>query len=313
MRCRQLEEELQETRQNNLSTFIRPEVYESRIEELRNRAELAEATLHQAKGDCERLHRLQDWRAERGEREPSVRRLWLEDLPNPVTKVQSRPDSPLLSIAQRSLSSDLLTLQSPLGKGRKVSASTSITDYVLEDSCPKMPPEEGHIQSLVRSNTTDTPSSNINSPFDLQSPQFGDRDASLDRLDALSSSQHVVQDMVSVSTVGAGPSVQLVERMSAAIRRLEGEKVTAREELARISSQRDEARAEIVTLIKDVASGKTALARVHELESEVNEINSRYQTTLEMLGEKSELVEELRADVADVKAMYRDLVERTIK
>ena len=48
-------------------------------------------------------------------------------------------------------------------------------------------------------------------------------------------------------------------------------------------------------------------------EKEVAEINERYQTTLEMLGEKSELVEELRADVEDVKAMYRDLVERTIK
>ena len=32
-----------------------------------------------------------------------------------------------------------------------------------------------------------------------------------------------------------------------------------------------------------------------------------------MLGEKSELVEELRADVQDVKAMYRELVERTVR
>jgi TATA element modulatory factor len=32
-----------------------------------------------------------------------------------------------------------------------------------------------------------------------------------------------------------------------------------------------------------------------------------------MLGEKSELVEELKADVQDVKDMYRELVERTVK
>jgi uncharacterized protein involved in exopolysaccharide biosynthesis len=119
--------------------------------------------------------------------------------------------------------------------------------------------------------------------------------------------------MVSVSTVAAGPSVQLVERMSAAIRRLESEKVAAREELARISRQRDEARAEIVALMREVEGTKKAVERVGDLEKEVEEMKERYETTLELLGEKSEEVDELRADVEDVKAMYRDLVERTIK
>jgi chromosome segregation ATPase len=119
--------------------------------------------------------------------------------------------------------------------------------------------------------------------------------------------------MVSVSTVAAGPSVQLVERMSAAIRRLESEKVAAKEELARISRQRDDARAEIVALMREVEAGKAAGKKVEVLEKEVAEVKERYETTLELLGEKSELVEELRADVEDVKAMYRDLVERTIK
>ncbi len=125
--------------------------------------------------------------------------------------------------------------------------------------------------------------------------------------------QALLQDMVSVSTVAAGPSVQLVERMSAAIRRLESEKVAAREELARISRQRDEGRAEIVALMREVEGGKVAVKKVEALEAEVADVKGRYETTLELLGEKSELVDELRADVDDVKAMYRDLVERTIK
>jgi chromosome segregation ATPase len=119
--------------------------------------------------------------------------------------------------------------------------------------------------------------------------------------------------MVSVSTVAAGPSVQLVERMSAQIRRLESEKVAAREELARISNQRDEARAELVAMMREVEQGRQAKDKVGELERQVRDVNERYETTLELLGEKSELVEELRADVQDVKAMYRDLVERTVK
>ncbi|KAL2169888.1 hypothetical protein VTG60DRAFT_5503 [Thermothelomyces hinnuleus] len=127
------------------------------------------------------------------------------------------------------------------------------------------------------------------------------------------SPQQMLQDMVSVSTVAAGPSVQLVERMSAAIRRLESEKVAAREELARISRQRDDARGEIITLMREVEAGKAAAKRVEALEAEMAEVKERYETTLELLGEKSELVEELRADIDDMKAMYRDLVERTVK
>ena len=122
-----------------------------------------------------------------------------------------------------------------------------------------------------------------------------------------------MQDMLSVSTVAAGPSVQLVERMSAAIRRLESEKVAAREELARISKQRDEARAELVAMMREVEEGKQARKKVDDLERQVAEVNERYETTLELLGEKSELVEELKADVQDVKDMYRDLVERTVR
>ena len=119
--------------------------------------------------------------------------------------------------------------------------------------------------------------------------------------------------MISVSTVGAGPTVQLVERMSAAIRRLEAEKVAAKEEMARVCGQRDEARADILSLMKDVDASKTATSKVTELEQEIAAINERYQTTLELLGEKSELVDELKADVQDVKDMYRELVERTVR
>ena len=146
------------------------------------------------------------------------------------------------------------------------------------------------------------------------SPQGQYRDdASDDNGDALSTVHRVIPDIASVSTTAAGPSIQLVERMSAGIRRLEAEKVASREELLRISNQRDEARAEIVTLMKEIESSRQASDRVAVLEQEVAEINERYQTTLELLGEKSELVEELRADVQDVKAMYRELVERTIR
>jgi DNA repair exonuclease SbcCD ATPase subunit len=127
------------------------------------------------------------------------------------------------------------------------------------------------------------------------------------------SPHQTINDLVSVSTAGAGPSVQLVERMSSAVRRLESEKVATKEDLARLAAQRDEARAQIVSLMREVEAKRAADARIAELEAEIKEINERYETTLEMLGEKSELVDELKSDIDDIKAMYRELVERTVK
>jgi TATA element modulatory factor len=122
-----------------------------------------------------------------------------------------------------------------------------------------------------------------------------------------------VNDLISVSTVGAGPSVQLVERMSASVRRLESEKAAARDDLARLTAQRDASRQEVVSLMREVEQKRASDDKVSALEEELRLLEARHATTLEMLGEKSELVEELRADVADVKQMYRDLVDRTMK
>jgi len=238
----------------------------------------------------------------------------------------SRPESPLLSGPHRTFSTDFLGIQSLASKARKVSAPSSNSDAGVGDNLngrgalgrrpSAQPLTRPSIHSAVGS--LFSPSVPVFSPSieALPTPSSThplDREDMFEGAETSSSPQQVMQDMVSVSTAGAGPSVQLVERMSAAIRRLESEKVAAREELARILRQRDEARAEIVALMREAEGSRAAVQRVAALEAEVAEVNARYETTLELLGEKSELVDELKADVEDVKAMYRDLVERTIK
>jgi predicted RNase H-like nuclease (RuvC/YqgF family) len=122
-----------------------------------------------------------------------------------------------------------------------------------------------------------------------------------------------VNDIISVSTVGAGPSVQLVERMSATVRRLESERAASKDELIRLINQRDEARQEVVELMREVEEKRKLNNRVRELETQVVQLDERYQTTLELLGEKSEQVEELRADIADLKKIYRELIDSTMR
>jgi predicted nucleic acid-binding Zn-ribbon protein len=122
-----------------------------------------------------------------------------------------------------------------------------------------------------------------------------------------------INDIISESTVGAGPSVQLVERMSATVRRLESERAGSKDELARVTSQRDEARQQVVDLMRELEEKQLSDSRVQELEAELEDLDQRYQTTLEMLGEKSEQVDELNADIADLKKIYRELVDSTMK
>lgn len=324
--------------------------YQVQLDSLKKRAEEAEAALATARAEFDKQK--QAWEAEKEERQllrqPIERpRSWLEDIPGgSFLKSESRPASPQLVGPQRTFSTDFLGIQSLTGKARKVSAPSSNGDAGagglaglaggLTGGIPfgRRPSAQPPARPSLPPSQAGGGSSSLFSPVSLFSPTSetpslpGHHHHALDREvqrgeDAFdegggetttpSSPPQLLQDVVSVSTVAAGPSVQLVERMSAAIRRLESEKVAAREELARISRQRDEARAEIVALMREVEGGRAAAKQLAALEAEVAQVRERYETTLELLGEKSELVEELKADVEDVKAMYRDLVERTIK
>lgn len=123
------------------------------------------------------------------------------------------------------------------------------------------------------------------------------------------SGRGAINDVISASTAGAGPSVQLVERLSTNVRRLESEKAASKDELARLGSQRDEARQEVVNLMREIEQKRSAEQRLSKLEGEHTALSEKYDRTLELLGEKTELVEELKADVVDVKAMYRQLAD----
>ena len=125
--------------------------------------------------------------------------------------------------------------------------------------------------------------------------------------------ERTINDLISVSTAGAGPSVQLVERMSAAVRRLESEKAAHKDELARLGQQRDETREQLVELMRDNEKKKAVDERLKKAEGELKELKARYETTLEMLGEKSERVEELKQDVLDLKELLKEMVEERVK
>ena len=169
-----------------------------------------------------------------------------------------------------------------------------------------------HHRSMSRNDSLSTiPQVSVNNGMP-ETPSAYDNDDFFD-VHTPATPERTINDVISASTAGAGPSVQLVERMSAAVRRLESEKASHKDELSRLSGQRDEARDQIVGLMKEVEEKRGWESRVKDLEKEVKRVEQRYLTTLEMLGEKSERVEELQADVQDLKSMYRELVDNTMR
>lgn len=129
------------------------------------------------------------------------------------------------------------------------------------------------------------------------------------RPDGTKSRNGSVNGTATNSTAAGGPSVQLVERMSATVRRLESQRIVSKDEVSRLTSQRDEARNEVVSLMHEVQEKRRLDERVKEVEAELEDLDRRHQTTLEMLGEKSERVTELEADVVDLKGLYRQLAD----
>ena len=144
------------------------------------------------------------------------------------------------------------------------------------------------------------------------------------------SPRNTVVDAVSVSasTSAAGPSVNIMERMSAAVRRLESDLVAKKEELSRTIKQRDEAREECVNLMSEVEEKRTYQTQVGDWQRKYEELDNRYEYSppppqeevnvgryneaLLLLGEKSERVEELQMDIVDLKEGYQHALQRLV-
>lgn len=312
LKAKRNEDELEESRSQ--LPRLRRELadHKLKLDDLQKQADEAESALIDARTAFEQER--QAWKSELHSRLEQERQKYSSEGPSgPGSLGYNRAESPVTS-TRRGLTSEYLGLQNL--QIRRASAR-SINN---EPPTPSLLNRRPSAQPLNRSSGGGTPTRQDSMPSlktdgdnaDSKSI-YTDHDDFFENNISPASPHQTLNDMVSVSTAGAGPSVQLVERMSSAVRRLESEKVATKEDIARLAAQRDEARAEIVSLMREVEVKRAADAKVAELETEIKEINSRYQTTLEMLGEKSEMVEELKSDIDDIKAMYRELVERTVK
>lgn len=310
-KARRLEDELEST--NDRARIMEQDLSEQKTsaQKLQTRLTQAETAAQDARADLERERKV--WESDLQQRIEEEKSKWrLESQSNLLSQDNLlRADSP--STSHRRHSPDPLGIINRRPTPRSISTDLPLSPGLLDERRPS--------SSRTRSNQIRTPEigmmhrqdsipsslSNLNGASASNTPSIHTFDHD-EAFENTSSPHRTINDMISVSTVGAGPSVQLVERMSAAVRRLESEKATSKEEMARLISQRDEAREEVVTLMREIEEKRAQDQKVEKLEAELQKMNERYETTLEMLGEKSEQVDELQGDVADLKKIYRDLV-----
>ncbi|KAM0309835.1 hypothetical protein ABEW05_004917 [Botrytis cinerea] len=320
LKAKRNEDELEETR-SKLPNF-QQELSQrtAQLDDLKKRVEEAESALVSAKAEFE--DEKQTWNSEMQQRLLEEKQKWLEEV-----SLNSRGESPVAS-SRRGLTSEHLGLQNM--QSRRPSARSTTGDLATPERFagrrqsgqptskspdPGTPVRHDSTASLTNSFSLNSIATNGTggSDFKPQTPSLHtlDHDDFFDTHRS-SSPQQTIHDIISTSTAGAGPTVQLVERMSSAVRKLESEKVATKEEVARLIAQRDEARTEIVALMKEVEVKRGLEEKVETLEEEIKGVKERYEVTLELLGEKSEEVNELRGDVEDIKAMYKELVIKSV-
>ncbi|KAK3647510.1 hypothetical protein LTR56_008004 [Elasticomyces elasticus] len=278
------------------------------------------------------------WEAETAQRVEEARSHAQQQRGQPLTN--SRNDSPATS-GRKASAVDLAGLHMPATRHARPSNNHRITSHDLAALHTQHADRPGSRRSSAMptpaSTTARFPASSYAHPVDRSSasisPALSRQESSLSlvtsptggmpptpsieidhpNFDSGSNSpERTINDLMSTSTAAAGPSVQLVERLSTAVRRLESEKATHREELLRLSSQRDESRDEMVRLMRELEGVKSQEGTVETLQTEQGELKRRYEALLEMLGEKEEEVDSLKGDVGELKAMYRALVEEKL-
>ncbi|KAI8822634.1 TATA element modulatory factor 1 TATA binding-domain-containing protein [Fimicolochytrium jonesii] len=132
------------------------------------------------------------------------------------------------------------------------------------------------------------------------------------------STQSLFSESASVAAVappsagipGAFSSAAIIERLQSTVRNYEGQLASLRTQLQMAEQGRNDLAEELVKVTSEIEIGRAGEA----VQQEKEELNRRYLAALELLGEKTELVEELRADINDMKSIFRQqITELTVE
>ncbi|KAF8939796.1 hypothetical protein BGZ47_008035 [Haplosporangium gracile] len=216
---------------------------------------------------------------------------------------QQRPthsgsDGDLLSVsldsthAQRPSSSSVVSVNSPMlgGGGAMASKVSGVQGKTSLESMTSPTSLDGMAPSLSRSSSSHTMAGIGAGPG---TPTMG------------------LMGLGGGSSSSAGQAVAM-ERLNTMVRQLEGQVTFLAEQVRSANRNKDELSDELVRVTMELEELQGAAAKVPNLEQELTLLKDRHRAALEMLGEKTEEVQELRADILDVKEAYRDQINELL-
>ncbi|KAK4634620.1 TATA element modulatory factor [Fulvia fulva] len=315
-KARKAEDELESTFDSLKTVEQELSSQQAQLVTLQSRLEEAQANHSDTKADFDKQRKL--WEAEFAQRLEEEKLRWRREMLGSSANAMNSPRTESLAAFTRKGSGTDITSRKALSRLTSHELVTLHTDQRPVSRRSSAVPPPGSARAVAPpsepspsiSRRESTLSFDTHNMPPTPSIEIGDRISEDGAHSA--SPQRTIYDIVSTSTAGpgAGPSVQLVERMSSLVRKLESEKASFKDELSRLSAQRDDARNEVVELMREVQAKRTGETKVADLEQEINTLKARYDASLEMLGEKEEEVEELREDVDELKRIYKDLAEQ---
>lgn len=111
----------------------------------------------------------------------------------------------------------------------------------------------------------------------------------------------------------ATKNIQLVNKMAALIRRLEVEVNSLHDENTILANDKEKLLQQYLEILKGTQSTSDLEAKVNELEQAVAAMAAKENTMLEVIGEKTEQAEELKADIVDLKELCKLQVQQMIE
>ncbi|KAM3308156.1 golgin candidate 5 isoform X1 [Capsicum chacoense] len=127
--------------------------------------------------------------------------------------------------------------------------------------------------------------------------------ASLDSSDNLSERRNALEGNM---------SPYFMKSMTPALRQKEGELASYMSRLASMEAIRDSLAEELVKMTAECEKLRSEASMLPGIRAELDALRRRHSAALELMGERDEELEELRADIIDMKEMYREQVNMLV-
>ncbi|CCK69103.1 Sgm1p KNAG_0B06780 [Huiozyma naganishii CBS 8797] len=125
----------------------------------------------------------------------------------------------------------------------------------------------------------------------------------------------VINETNAVSNAASAQQIntQLVSRLGSEVRRLESELSSLQQAYETLQEEKDASNSEILKLMEENDETKKIKLKNEDLQRQVTTLQAQLETALQLLGEKTERVEELENDVEDLKEMMQQQVQQMIE